>query len=279
MMSSSEKNRVHVHVHVPKCAGSYVRKASWQVIRALANAESGAAQQVRPARVSVCDEHSKFTGVVVEGLQYAPIPRVYFDVNEYNVPIEAVEVLIKVGIFRPITVCLTSRMLSAQLESPLTLLDCLGIRQRSFFTITRPPFERMLSMYYVHKQASNRLACFRLEPHMSSIDEFSDYLVGSQGEPDWCAKFFDYVFGGLDAHKHGLLDVAAMEDVGKLLVKIYSDTYGEEIGSTVRLPNKVNVGSGRVKYSESDLHPNIAASFKQLYSRDIKLHNAWTSAS
>lgn len=257
------KNELPVYLHIPKCGGTFVRVAIYEMLRLYCGVGHGKVPKDWAATIEVGaggDPDLVVNGVLreipedcrVEGTNYAMSRERFLDFARKG----------GVDIFAVIA---TSEMWASKSREVLVALEGICGKKFCFFATFKDPFERALSMYYVQKQRGVVLNSFFLPANESSLEEFSAFLTSYDSEPNWASQFLDYLgtknvrIGGLDR-------------VVSFLSSFFSEIYHPAVGMAAEFDGgPVNVTQKESVYRLEELSDECVSAYLNLHARDIDL--------
>ena len=258
-----EKSKLPVYLHIPKCGGTFVRVAIYEMLRLYCGVGHGKVPRDWAATIEVGaggDPDLVVNGVLreipedcrVEGTNYTMSRDRFLDFARKG----------EMDIFAVIA---TSEMWASKSREVLVALEEICGKKFCFFATFKDPFERALSMYYVQKQRGVVLNSFFLPANESSLEEFSAFLTSYDSEPNWASQFLDYLgtknvrIGGLDR-------------VVSFLSSFFSEIYHPVVGMAAEFSGgAVNVTQKESVYRLEELSAECVSAYLNLHARDIDL--------
>lgn len=288
-----------VFIHIPKCAGVYVKGAmlallryyAWHIYRRIPKYICGyieigkvyEAPKVSELMTEVDGATMKFTQLTPSATDMvafvvfkSQIPE-WARVHECHFALTPEEFLtmLKDGAIDVFAAMVTSEMWEHNSFWLLEEFRKLCPKPVSFFTSLKPPFERALSMYYVNKQHGANIPSFNLPFNEFSKEEFTKFLLSNDSEPGWISQFLLQLFGD----DLSLVDITAapIQDVNYLLNSVFSKAYSEVVlppelcltESGVAGFPRSNVTDKKHVFSQSDLSEKELSDYQNLHSPDI----------
>lgn len=296
-----DKKNIPVFLHIPKCAGIYVRSCllsflrryCWYKYREVPKFVCGYIEvgHFYSAPVKKKQLVSTIGGAHIEFAAFSPISTdfIAYVVFKSQVP-EQFRVdglrfsmthdeflnMLESDDLDVFAAVVTSEMLANNSFETLAAVNQLVPYNLTYFASVKTPFERALSMYYVHKQQGDSIPSMMLLPFYEySFSEFKSFLLSSDSEPGWVTKFLVEALGDdLSA-----VDFLAypIQRINELLFRVFSDAYDLEVIPEEVKPSengilgypKVNETSIKYKYKLEDLSFEENSRYLDLHSEDL----------
>jgi hypothetical protein len=249
-----DHKEIPVHIHIPKCGGSFIRSSLVHLLRIYCWSVRGVLAEKQGAIIYL-------GGDGILSSEPHLIAFCFFAPPNFAIPTNpdlekthkiyrrmAVDDFLKAVEEGHLDVfCLAATSLVLGLRQSQDLLKIETAWENEFklryFTVLRDPFERAKSLYYVLKQRSDDLPYF--SSARPSLQEFSEFIA--YHEPNWVSRFLSYLFKNeTGAEADGVMNstifksllnsmeqkvkVIPMQSIGRGLQEIFSDVYSPYIG-------------------------------------------------
>ena len=219
-----EHREVPVHIHIPKCGGTFVFRAMTYLLRLYTSSVYKTPAAIQGAVIYLGgDELSGKSPHLVAFCFFSPhdfsIPKnLNFPEKQifYQMPVVDFLEAVSTKNLDVFSMAVTSEIMARDQIQDLVQIKA-ALKHRyvlRYFTAMRPPLERAHSLYYVHKKRNPRFLGFcGREP---SLQEFSDFVESPFSEPNWVSRFLAYVL-----HEPPLAPKTPMEEpVFEKLVRV-----------------------------------------------------------
>lgn len=257
------KSELPVYLHIPKCGGTFVRVAIYEMLRLYCGVGHGKVPKDWAATIEVGS--GRDADMVVNGvLRTIPEDCRVEDTN-YFMSRERFLDFARSGGVDIFAVTATSEMWASRSRETLDVLGEVCGKEFRFFATFKDPFDRALSMYYVQKQRGVVLNSFFLPANESSLEEFSAFLTSYDSEPNWASQFLDYV-GTKDVRTESLSRVVPF------LSSFFSEIYHPAVGMAAEFTEgPVNMTQKEKVFRPEQLSDECFLAYYNLHARDIDL--------
>ena len=279
---------IPVHLHVPKCGGTFIRKGEYTILRLLSLSVYKSPPVDKMAIITL--DTFDTAHLVIYCIKNAPIPSLAPRKVFYDMGIQDLVELLAQGLLSVFSITVTPRTVLGRVDDLNKIKEVLPVKFK-WFTVARDPFQRALSMYYVLKDRGGA-DVFWLDKNEHSAEEFSEFLRSPYCDKNWASRFLAYVFGLtgfspqmnpeifeqlLQTMKTENVTTIPMGQIGSGLDYVFSQCYSPYIGNlaTVFESNSEAEAFNRthkpIKFKPDDVVEACLQEFKNANSYDIAL--------
>ena len=297
-----EHREIPVHIHIPKCGGSFVRHTLFHLLRLYCLAVRGIPPVKQGAIIYIGGDDTigkpphliAYCFFAPPDVKLTKTPDLADQKIFYRIPVEKFLELSKKGYLDVFSISATSLILGRKQTEEFNEIERAwdGEFTLRYFTTLRDPFERAKSLYYVQKNLRPHLACFSYE--YACLREFEDFCMAHYSEPNWVSRFLAYLFkNDTGAEADGVMTnaifdslltsmgrkvrVISMRNIGQGLQEVFSEVYSPYIGGLAaeiesQGPSECfNRTTKDINFKPEDLREACLNEFKSANSYDIAL--------